>query len=187
MPNQATPSTSAPDAAALRTMLKSQYHAVLAMLKSAIEKCPEEIWFGDGPRAACWQQAYHALFFAQLYSRRQNPDSFRPWPGHRAEVQYEDGIAGPPEPESELPLLAKPYTKAEALEFWAHCDGGIDAAVDAMDLASPESGFSWYAVPKLEHQIVNIRHIEHHMAKIADRVRAAADVGIDWVGARRPR
>ena len=37
----------------------------------------------------------------------------------------------------------------------------------------------------LEHQIVNIRHIEHHTAQLADRLRSSAGIGIQWVGARR--
>ena len=60
----------------------------------------------------------------------------------------------------------------------------IDAGVDALDILAPESGFSWYRISKLEHQIINIRHIQHGAAQIADRVRAAADAGVDWVGAR---
>ena len=42
-----------------------------------------------------------------------------------------------------------------------------------------------YKLPKLEHQIVNIRHIEHHMAQLADRLRSSAGIGIQWVGACR--
>jgi hypothetical protein len=119
-----------------------------------------------------------------MYSQ-PNEAAFRPWKHHVADVQYPDGIAGPPVSTSKLPLLAKPYTKAQVLEYWAFCDGSIDAAVDAMELASPESGFPWYPIPKLEHQIVNLRHIQHHAAQLADRVRTAANVGVDWVGARR--
>jgi hypothetical protein len=37
---------------------------------------------------------------------------------------------------------------------------------------------------KLEHQFVNIRHIQLHGAQLADRLRSAADIGIKWVGGR---
>lgn len=30
----------------LRAILKSQYHATLAMLRETIERCPDEVWFG---------------------------------------------------------------------------------------------------------------------------------------------
>ena len=156
------------------------------MLRDAVEKCPDDLWTNAAHEAPCWGVAYHALFFAHLYSRRRS-EEFQPWERHQADVQYPDGIPGPPEPGDQRPLLGRPYTKADVLGYWTIVDGLIDASVDAMDLASPESGFSWYKVPKLEHQIVNIRHIEHHTAQLAARVRIAADVGIEWVGARRDR
>jgi hypothetical protein len=61
----------------------------------------------------------------------------------------------------------------------------VDGAVDALDLLSPESGFHWYEIPKLEHQMVNLRHLQHHTAQLADRLRASGDIAIKWVGARR--
>jgi hypothetical protein len=169
----------------LRVILKSQYHATLAMLRDAVVKCPDGLWTSSEHVNSPWQVAYHVLFFAHLYSRTEHAE-WRPWTGHQANVQYEDGIPGPPDPNSKLPLVARPYTKAEALEFWEFVDGDVDRAVDAMDLDSAESGFSWYRVPKLEHQLINLRHIEHHTAQLATRLRIAADIGIDWVGARRP-
>jgi hypothetical protein len=35
---------------------------------------------------------------------------------------------------------------------------------------------------KLEHQLVNLRHIQHHTGQLADRLRQAADRGLRWVG-----
>jgi len=40
---------------------------------------------------------------------------------------------------------------------------------------------------KLEHQLVNLRHAQHHAAQLADRLRAAVDLGTRWVGAAPPR
>jgi hypothetical protein len=57
----------------------------------------------------------------------------------------------------------------------------VDGRVDKLDLESPQSGFSWYQMSKLEHQFVNLRHIQHHAAQLADRLRSAADIGIKWV------
>lgn len=168
----------------LRTILKSQYHAGLAMLGDGIQKCPDDLWFSTELTNACWQIAYHTLFFTHFYLG-PNDAAFRPWEGHQANVQHPDGIAGPPDPESTLPLLPEPYTKAQALEYWAFCDQMVDGAVDALDLHSAESGFSWYPVPKLEHQIINLRHLQHGAAQLADRVRNAANIGVAWAGARR--
>lgn len=172
----------APDAA-IRAALTSQYHAALAMLGDGIRKCPDTLWYSDAHATACWQIAYHTLFFTHLYIQ-VNEAAFRPWEGHRADNQYPDGIAGPPDPESDLPLLPEPYTKDEVLAYWQFCDDMVNSAVDEMDVLTAESGFHWYPIPKLEHQIVNIRHIQHGAAQLADRLRAAADVGVDWAGAR---
>jgi lambda repressor-like predicted transcriptional regulator len=166
----------------LRAILKSQYHAALAMLLESIERCPEELWYSRDPQNAFWQVAYHTLFFAQVYLG-PNAEAFSPWAHHQGDVQHPDGIAGRIDEASALPVLPEPYSRADVLAYWQVCDSMVDAAVDALDLRSPDSGFRWYRISKLEHQFVSIRHIQHHAAQLADRLRAAAHVGITWVGA----
>ena len=168
----------------VRPTLKSQYHAALAMLREAIERCPDAMWLGTEHVNAFWQIAYHAVYFAHLYLQ-PNETAFRPWAEHQGDVQNPDGIASPPDPKSTLPLIPKPYTKAQVLPYWSICDRIVDGAVDALDLGSAESGFSWYQMPKLEHQIVNIRHVQHHAAQLADRLRFGAGVGVRWIGGGR--
>lgn len=162
-------------------VLKSQYRAGLAMLREAIELCPDGEWESRQHVNAFWQIAYHCLFFTHLYLQ-PTPEDFQPWPGHQGEVQHDDGIAGPADPDSELPLLPSAYSKAEVLEYVEYLSDRIDPFVDALELASPESGFYWYKVSKLEHQVINIRHLHHHVAQLADRVRAATGSGVRWVG-----
>ena len=147
-------------------MLKSQYHAALAMLRDAIEQCPDAEWLSRDHKNAFWQVAYHVLFFAHLYLQ-QNETTFVLWSQHHGD---DDGTRG------------EPYSKAQVLEYWSFVDHAVDGAVDLLDLESPESGFSWYKMAKLEHQLVSIRHIQHHSAQLADRLRSAADTGIKWVG-----
>jgi len=168
---------------ALRSALKSQYHAALAMLREGVERYPEERWADDGHTNAPWQLAYHALFFTHLYLQ-PDASAFRPWKGHQSGVQHEDGIAGRADPGSDLPLIPEPYTKAQVLEYLGICDTLVDGAVDALDLLSAESGFYWYPIPKIEHQLVNLRHVQHHAAQLADRLRAEAGQGTRWVGSR---
>jgi len=147
-------------------VLKSQYHAALAMLRDAIEQCPDAEWLSRDHKNAFWQVAYHVLFFAHLYLQ-QNETTFVLWSQHHGD---DDGTRG------------EPYSKAQVLEYWSFVDHAVDGAVDLLDLESPESGFSWYTMSKLEHQLVNIRHVQHHSAQLADRLRSAADIGITWVG-----
>jgi hypothetical protein len=168
---------------ALPGILKSQYRAGLAMLREAIEQCPEDLWYSTEPTNAFWQVAYHVLFFTHLYLQ-PDEQSFRPWKHHQSNCQHPDGIPDRADPNSPLPLIPIPYTKAQALEYCQFCTEMVETAVDALDLRSPNSGFHWYPISKLEHQIVNIRHIQHHTAQLADRLRAATNFGVRWAGAR---
>ena len=167
----------------LRDSIKSQYHAGYAMLRETIENCPDEVWTSREHQNAFWQIAYHVLFFTHLYLQAEEA-AFRPWDGHRSDVQHADGIAGPADPDSDLPLLPEPYTREQALEYLSLCDGSVDDWVDELDLAGPTSGFHWYRMSKLEHQLVNLRHLQHHTAQLADRLRASVGIGTQWVGGR---
>jgi hypothetical protein len=111
----------------LRSVLKSEYHASLAVLREAIERCPLEEWLSAGHNNAFWQVSYHALFFAHLYLQRDEA-AFKVGEKHRGEG---DGVAG------------EPYMQKEVLEYWEFCDRMVDDPVDALDLDRADSGFSW--------------------------------------------
>jgi len=174
----------------MRPVLKSQYHASLAMLRDAIERCPEGLWSSTEYRNPFWRIAYHVLYYTHFYLE-PNANSFRPWERHQTGIQFMDDQERPPERSQigELPhrppKTGKPYTKEEVLAYWKICDDAIDTAVDAMDITNPDCGFFWYKdVSKLEHQLISIRHLQHHLAQLGDRIRAATNTGIAWVGSR---
>jgi len=224
--------------------LKGQYHASLAMLKQAIEMCPNELWDGGShpfvasvaplvenvapPPSAVrnsrgarrnlgaqsglimdrnpvpfWRVVYHTLYAAHMYLQ-QTEEDFRPWEHHRD--GYNDLPWPPPTkpvcfpagsrrsacsaakkplrsgPPDSGPKIDDPYTKAQMLEYWRLVDARVDVDVDRLDLVAPESGFSWHkTVPKLEHQIHNIRHIQHHAALLSGRLRLANGTDVRWV------
>jgi hypothetical protein len=162
-----------------RIILKRQYHASLAMLRQTIEQCPDGIWISDHLNSF-WQIAYHALFYTHLYLQ-PNEAAFQPWEHHQAKVQSPDGLTFPPDPKSDLPVAPEPYSKTEVLAYWNFVDQMVDSAVDLLDLTCPESGFWWYKCSKLEHQFISIRHIQHHMAQLADRLRTASNISTKWV------
>jgi len=162
----------------LRAVLKSQYHAALITLKQTIDRCPDDLWLGGDHENPVWRIAYHALFFTHLYLQ---PDekAFRPWEHARPEYQV---FGATPWPPHQAPKIGEPYSKAQILEYWGVCDAMIDEGVDRLDLDAPECGFPWYEMGKLEHQLVNIRHIQHHAAQIADRVCLRTRHAVDWIG-----
>lgn len=175
---------------AIRAVLKSQYRAALAMLRQAIELCPAETWASREYTNPFWRVAYHTLYFTHLYLQRDE-NSFRPWEHHQTGIHDMDDRPAPPdilaltEHPHRPPRTGEPYTKAQVLAYWDLCDEMVDSAVDAIDLSAPTSGFSWYKVSKLDHQMINLRHVQHHAGQLADRVRAEAGLGVPWVSARR--
>jgi hypothetical protein len=169
----------------LRSVLESQYHAALAMLRPTLEHCPDDVWFDRNPVNAFWQIAYHTLFYTHLYLQ-PNEAAFRPWERHQKGIQHLGGAPGrAADPNNTLPLIAEPYSRADVMAYWDFCEQMVDGGLATLDLNAPESGFSWYKVSKLEHQLISIRHIQHHTAQLMDRLRATTNIGVAWVGSRR--
>lgn len=166
--------------AALRASLRRQYGAALRMLREALATCPPEAW--NAAPVGVWQLAYHALFFTHLYLM---PDeaSFAPWPGHRGDVQHGDGLPGPADPDDHRPLLPPAYAQDDVLAYLAWIEERLERWIAMLDLASASSGFSWYPVPKLDHQLVNLRHLQHHAAQVVQRVRDAGGDPGGWIAA----
>lgn len=158
----------------IKPALKSQYHAALLMLRETIELCPDDLWTAGEARRPFWRIAYHALFYTHFYLQ---PDeaAFQPWDKHRPECSVLEGGPG------EVPKDCAAYTRSELLEYWQLCDGAIDAGVDRLDLTAPECGFPWYSMPKLEHQLLNLRHLQQHVGQLAERLNLA-EIDTDWVG-----
>lgn len=163
----------------VRGVLKGQYHAALAMLRQAIERCPEELWTAGGHPSAFWQIAYHTLFFTHLYLQPEEK-AFVGWEQAREEYQFLEALPWPP---NRPPKLGEPYPQAEVLEYWRACDAMIDAGVDRLDLEAADCGFWWYKMPKLDHQLMNIRHIQHHVGQLDDRLRLVG-AEIEWMGGK---
>jgi hypothetical protein len=161
----------------IQTALKSQYHASLAMLRQEIERCPDELWAARNEPRPYWRIVYHTLFYAHLYLQ-PNESTFRCWEGH---IEGRNRISPPEGTEANL----TPYTQQQMLSYCDLCDAMVDEAVDHLDLNSPECGFSWYTMPKLDHQIVNIRHIHQHVGQLCERCYSKG-IELDWIGKAIP-
>jgi DinB family protein len=153
----------------VQAVLKSQYHASLSMLRNAIDACPPALWTDASYVNQFWHVAYHTLFYTDLYLQ-PSESAFVPWEHHRPEYNFfkSESIV--------------PYSVDEIRAYCERCDEKVDSAVDRLDLTAAESGFSWYKMSKLEHQFVNLRHLQHHTGQLAERIRQATGRGIDWVG-----
>ena len=110
--------------------------------------------------------------------------SFQAWERHLPGIQVIGEL--PPRPHDPA-KASEPYTKEEVLEYCEICEEMIDSAVDALDLQAEDCGFHWYKMSKLEHQLVNIRHLQHHAAQLADRLHGVSDKGVGWKGTCKER
>jgi hypothetical protein len=166
----------------VRAALKTQYHAALAMLREAIERCPDTLWDAksDAQAIPFWHVVYHALFFTHLYLQSDEA-SFEPWEHHRHEYQCLDE---PPWAPDRMPLIGEPYTREQMLDYWRFCDGRVDGDAGLLDLDATTCGFPWYRMPKLDHQMMTIRHLQHHVALLSGRLRQAAGIDVGWIGSR---
>jgi hypothetical protein len=160
------------------TPILSQYLASFEMLKQAVLQCPEALWNDPGDRNQFWHISYHALFYTHLYAQEKR-EKFTAWAQHRP--HYEQ--LGPhPKTSPGKPQIGEPYTKAEILAYLEDCVQDIKEKIPSLDLESQASGFSWLPFSKLELQIYNIRHLQHHTAELMERLGERAKIDIEWVG-----
>jgi len=156
-------------------IISKQYRASMAMLKEAISTCPESLWLAPEYPNKFWHIAYHVLYYTHLYLQN-SLSSFTKWEKHRDNYNRlgRPGSARGPR------KIDAPYSQAEVLEYFEICLQEIAAKVPGLDLNAP-SGFYWLPFNKLELQLYNIRHIQHHAGQLIDRLRSVAGIGIEWV------
>jgi len=161
----------------ITTLLQSQYLAALAMLEEAVHKCPASIWDDAQDHNRFWRVAVHILFYTHLYLQ-ENDASFVHWEKHRGEAE----MLGPIFFEGNRdPIVAEPYTPDEILEYLNFCRNQVAKKVPNLDYGAP-SGFSWIPLNKLELQLYNIRHIQHHTGELYERLGARAGTQLRWCG-----
>ena len=160
---------------ALRIAFNNQMHASLDMLERVVRLCSDETWYGQTYVNSTWRVVYHTLYFFRLYLFQKLEDH-RPWDHHREGAQ---NMAMDSDARD-----VKPYTQTEMVDFIHHCRVLLDQAVDNLDLEAAESGFYWYPISKVEHMLVNLKHLQHHIGQLQDRLRNAEQKGIPWVRTR---
>jgi hypothetical protein len=155
----------------MKSALKKQYRAGLAMLRQSVECCPADVWTsGEHPRTF-WRIAFHTIFYTHLYLQPDN-ESFQRWSKDREDCAalWDD----PPELE--------PYTVADILEYIDLLAESVSASVDRLDLDASETGFYWYPnMTKLDHQMMNLRHLQGHVGQLSE-ILMSHGIDIDWVG-----
>jgi DinB superfamily len=147
------------------------------MLLQVISRCPESLWLTPDYPNRFWHIAYHAVFYTHLYLQPSEAE-FIPWRKHRADYQF---LGPTPWPPHERPKILEPYTRTEILEYREVCLEEIDHRLHSPDLGLP-SGFHWLPFSRMELHLYNVRHLQHHVGQLVDRLRSADNIGIPWVG-----
>ena len=158
----------------IKSVIQSQYHASLAMLRQVVEKCPAELWDSSEHKNKFWNVCTHTLFYAHFYLH-PTMDDFQPW----GKLDINSRSFDPPEEGG----IRTPAVQQEVIEFLDFLVSQVDPMVAALDLDA-ESGFHWLEFNKLELQFYNIRHIMQHAGELAERLWQSAGIEISWVGKR---
>lgn len=163
------------------TILGSQFRAALAMLRAAIEGCPDDLWNDPAYANRSWRVAYHALFYAHLYLSGSE-EEFEPWEGMIPGANF---FASPlPADEQGVERI---NTAEELLAYADRVERMVDSVLPAeaasgADLTAVPSGFPWIPFSRLELHVYNLRHVQHHAGQLIERLRATGNDGVDWVG-----
>ena len=158
----------------MKKEIVSQYHAALKMLLHVIEKCPDASWNDDKYENAFWRLVYHALYYTDLYLAK-NPESFNPWEKYIENYHYLGKVT-----RDKKPLILKEiYSKSEMLDYTEAIYNKCKKSVQDTDLEGP-SGFPWLSMNKLELQLYNIRHLQHHIGQLIERLHQEDIRGIKW-------
>jgi len=154
--------------------LITQYRAALAMLRQQIESCPQDVWTsGEHPRNF-WRITYHAIFYTHLYLM-QTEDDFVPWENHR------DGVTDL-WPDAEPPVV-EPYTREDILVYLDSIFDSVEEWVTRLDLETDDPGFHWYSIPKADHQVLNVRHLNGHVGQLSELLMAHG-IDTNWVSTK---
>ena len=154
----------------IRAVIKSQYHAALAMFRQTVQKCPHELWDDSAYKNQFWNIAAHALFYTHFYLHPCEED-YQPWPeidlSTRLFEQDEQNVTPP--------------SQGKLLRYADFIGQQIDPMVDAVELTRA-SGFDWLPFNKLELQFYNLRHLMLHTGELSERLWQSSGQEVDWVG-----
>lgn len=149
----------------IKLALKNQYKSALQTLREAILRCPDSLWSEQSSEWPYWQLVYHTLFYTDLYLS-QSLELFTPAVKNGKSWQNPDTDGF--------------QSKTDMLEYFEIVEAKVDREIDDTDLGRNESGFDWYPISKLDHEILNIRHIMIHVGHLDIRLRQAGQEALTW-------
>lgn len=161
----------------LTDIVENQYRASLRMLRTVLEKTPEEYLYASKYSNPSWQVAYHTIWGVQFYLGA-NAESYIPWD---KAIEGAESLGGTEEWENadEGVTVDGQNTREELLSFIDSIEKGLRPAIESLPFDEP-SGFDWYPFSRFELHINNIRHIQHHTAQLIERLKIEGITGFPW-------
>ncbi|MEO5911672.1 MAG: DinB family protein [Pelobium sp.] len=158
----------------MKKALISQYQSALNMLISGIEKCTEELWNDENSGNPYWRIVYHALYYTHFYTAK-NPEEFKFWKHHIANYHQlgETSFDGYPI------VITRIYTKAELQDYAESIYYNLDNLVQHLN-PKLNCEFDWLPMSELELHIYNIRHLQHHIGQLVDRLKNSG-LTVSWL------
>ena len=165
---------------AVQYALVGQYLAGLKMLGNCIEHAGVDVWRAPVGKFPFWHVAYHALFYVDLYSSRDEA-AFRPQAFHVEDAQF---LGQQPWPPFKKVSVEREYEKEELLGYLPQVEEKVRQSVESEteQTLSGESGFMWVPLTRLELHLYNIRHLQHHTGQLGAVLRRSDSKGAMWVG-----
>jgi hypothetical protein len=161
----------------LTAILESQYLAAIKALRHTTDQCPAEFWTDATSGVPFWRATYHALWFTVFYADNDARTDYAPWDGHIDEYQFINPL---PWDNNRPPKQGEPVSQQQ---MQSHYDQAIVAVKRLLPTIDPDepSPFDWLPFTRMEVQLYNIRHIQHHAAVLSHRLRHHAQVNVAWV------
>lgn len=162
----------------LKELISNQFQAALRTLDFCIQSCPEAAWDAPIANLAFCQVAFHTVFFADFYLGADE-DEFRQQPFHRKNPQFFRDYE-----ELEYRKQVLLYDRVAVKAYLDHCRtkaAAVLAAETAATLGAP-CGFPRRDFSRAELYVYTTRHIQHHSAQLALRLRLDHQVDTPWFG-----
>jgi hypothetical protein len=152
----------------------SQYRAALEMLEDVIHKCPDDLWDKRNYESAYWRIVYHILFYTALYL---DPKNHVPYKDHKPNYNRLGTVNDKGQPV----IIGKVYSKEEMLWYTDSIYHNCEDAIMQTEIEE-DSSIEWLSMSNGEMHLYNIRHIQHHIGQLTERLHQNGIRSIRWEG-----
>lgn len=149
---------------------KINYRAIFKMIRNAMDKCPESLWYERTDEPSFWHQVYHTVFYIDFYLS-ESPQNF----------QKPETII------SVTPDLGKmPENTLSQQQIADYMDTVSKKCKEVLDGLTPtelegENKFGWTGATLAHRLIYNIRHAQHHVGRMNSILERKVGGSVGWV------